>query len=306
MPIKNTIPIVFGVGSYGTYLEWALTTLTTSDNIVLPFTDNGSSHLFTGNHLENIEGWQEYTKNPNPGQFARLHPKEFKDDSIIAVLETLLKTANRIIYLYPDPDSCLLVINNWVSKVTNNWWVKDILSEVSEDTFYSNWPACQGLPLDQIPTWVKREFLSYYLMPAWHAQVEWYLPNTWNNPDCLFVSVNELLYNFENCINKIKEFGNLTFKRDLAELLPYHEQMVKLQQFQNQDSLCETIVTSTIQRTLFDWSDTDLPLASQSWIQWRLRNLGYELRCDGLDLFPTNSIQLQELIYLANNDKPIS
>jgi predicted nuclease with RNAse H fold len=40
-----------------------------------------------------------------------------------------------------------------------------------------------------------------------------------------------------------------------------------------------------------------LPLPSEAWIQWQLRNLGYELRCHGLDMFPTNSVQLRELLY---------
>jgi len=34
-------------------------------------------------------------------------------------------------------------------------------------------------------------------------------------------------------------------------------------------------------------------------IQWQLRNQGYEIQCHGLDMFPTNSVQLRKLIYKA-------
>ena len=305
MLIRDTIPIVFSVGSYGTYLEWALTTLTSDNEIQYPFTDTGSSHLFVGNQLYDITQWQQYIKQPNPGKFVRLHPKEYKNDSIISVLELLLETTDRMIHLYPDKNSCLLVINNWASKVDKDWWGDHIMCEVSADTIYKNWPVCQGTPLDQIPVWVKRELLSYYLMPAWQAQVEWYLPDVWQNDRCAFVLVKDLLYDFENCIMRIKTFGNLIFKRDIAELLPYHQKMLELQKFQMQDTLCDTIVNSTIQAVLFDWAKFDIPLISQSWIQWRLRNLGYEIKCHGLDLFPTNSVQLKELLYPINNDKSI-
>jgi hypothetical protein len=34
-----------------------------------------------------------------------------------------------------------------------------------------------------------------------------------------------------------------------------------------------------------------------------LRNLGWGIKCNGLDTWPTNSIQLKNLIYQSNNDK---
>ena len=81
--------------------------------------------------------------------------------------------------------------------------------------------------------------------------------------------------------------------------------MLELQRYQNQDQLCQDIVDNTLNNTYFDWRDQEVPLASQAWIQWQLRNLGWEIKCDGLDTWPTNSIQLKNLIYQSNNDKLI-
>ena len=32
---------------------------------------------------------------------------------------------------------------------------------------YENWPVPSGTPAAKIPRWIQREFLSFYLMPAW-------------------------------------------------------------------------------------------------------------------------------------------
>ena len=61
--------------------------------------------------------------------------------------------------------------------------------------------------------------------------------------------------------------------------------------------LCKNIVTSTISNTPFDWADQNTTLVGESFVQWDLRNRGFEIRCDGLDTFPTNSLQLRELLY---------
>ena len=48
MHAKDTIPIAFSVGCYGTYLEWVLTTLSVDQHIAPPFTDTGSTRTATG------------------------------------------------------------------------------------------------------------------------------------------------------------------------------------------------------------------------------------------------------------------
>jgi hypothetical protein len=71
--------------------------------------------------------------------------------------------------------------------------------------------------------------------------------------------------------------------------------MLELQQNLLEDQICNRIVQYTINDLDFDWPELSLP--SQSWIQWELRNQGFEIECHGLDKFPTNSIQLKKLIY---------
>jgi hypothetical protein len=134
-------------------------------------------------------------------------------------------------------------------------------------------------------------------MPAWYDQVEWYHLDAWKHPRSHNVLIKDLLYNFESVMSRLQQALDLDFVRPITDLLPYHEKNLQLQTHKNQDQLCKRIIDSIMNKVNFDWSDQILPLASESYIQWQLRNLGHEIQCHELDKFPTNSVHLQELLY---------
>jgi hypothetical protein len=207
-----------------------------------------------------------------------------------------------MIFCYPDPDSILLNINNWIyKKIQNNWW-GDVARNpdlycIDPENFYSNWPIAPGTSIKDINPWIQREFLSFYLIPAWKSQVEWYFPDQWQSPRCRYVFIKNLLHDFENTITDLVDFLQLDIQQPISNLLPYHEQNIKLQKYINQDSICNQIIDSIQNKSVITWET--LPYPSEAWIQWRLRELGYELRCHGLDIFPTNSVKLTELLYTS-------
>lgn len=295
MKLSQTIPIAFHGGSYGTYLEWILTTLCSDIAIQRPFTQRGNSHGFVGNHLVKMQGWHEYVMADIAKLFVRFHPKTMSDESLSENLNTVLSKVDQMIYLYPDHQSQLLVINNWYHKIWKCWWKEHLINENDYNRVYKNWPIEPSTPLDKIPIWIRREYLSLYLMPAWYAQVEWYHPDHWHDEKCMLVTVSELLLEPGMMLQRIKDFCGLTFVKDINQVLPYHNEMIKLQQSLGQDQLCQQIVQATINNEDMVWPE--LPIPSQSWIQWQLRNLGFELQCHGLDIFPNNSVQLKKLLY---------
>jgi len=295
MEIKDTIPIIFNGGAYGTYLEWALTTLTNKLAVTPPFNQNGNSHLYVGRHLLDMNGWNNYLNSKNLSQFVRLHPKSTKEESISKNLDFIMSSVDKAIYLYPDQNSVLLNVNNFYSKIWTDWWSERLLDTQFADNLYSNWPVKSGTPVDQIPIWILREILSFNLMPSWHDEIEWHHPSKWQDPKCLVIDIHAILYNFESTLIRIQNFCNLQFTKQIKELIPYHNQMLQKQKYLDQDRLCRQIVHSTVGGNQFNW--TELSLVSQSWIQWELRNQGFEIECYGLDIFPTNSIQLKKLIY---------
>ena len=298
------IAVIFNGGAYGTYMEWVLTTLTTDIPIQEPFTDVGNSHMFGGNHALNIGSnkWKAFLNSKPSKSFIRLHPKAIQGEILSTNLNLIINSVENGIYLYPDKDSVLLNINNWYSKIWKYWWEERLTDPVFSDNLFNNFPVSKDIPINEIPVWIKREILSFNLMPSWFDQVEWYHPDTWSHDRCQLVLLNELLYNFKNTILKIQKFCNLEFKKSIDDIIPYHNKMLSLQKWLTQDQLCNNIIDSIINNQVFDWSDQELPLPSQSWIQWQLRNLGYEIKCYGLDIFPTNTTQLLKLLTTQNLD----
>lgn len=291
-----SVVIAFSPGTYGTYLEWCLATLTSKSEILSPFTLLGSSHVFRGNHLLNIQGLRQCSQSNKNYQIARLHPKTLKDESLSDNLDAICNEADYVIHMYPSEDTQLLCLNNFLSKVwANGWWENQFESEIDKNKIFQNWAIPSGTDINHTPQWVKREFLSFYLMPAWHAQIEWYHPAKWSNSKCLVIPVNLLLYSFEQTLTTIQNYCNLLPVREISELLPFHQKNIELQNYRTHDQLCKDIVECTINNRDLQWDE--LSLCSESWIQWELRNQGFEIRCDGLDIFPTNSVQLRELLY---------
>lgn len=288
-----TVGIAYPPGAYGTYLEWCLTTLTSQEEIVSPFTTNGSSHKFIGNAVSN---WQQFVNLKQSVNFARFSPKTTKEESLLENLTSVCEHADALIHLYPDKNSILLCINNWYSKIYSDWWEYYVANNrIDLDEICKKWPVDQNTKIKDVPRWIKREFLSFYLMPTWMDMVEWHHIDTWHHKKCYVVTMDQLLYNFEKTLSQLEKFCGLDYVRPISDLVGYHQQNLKNQKDLNADDLCNQIVNSVIEHKELHWGD--ISLINESWVQWQLRNLGYELRCHELDNFPTNSVQLKELLY---------
>ena len=291
--MTTDIAIAYNGGAYGTYMHWLLTTLTSHNAITDPFEPNGSSHGFKGQGFGNIE---QFFVADQLDPIIRVHPKNSQWHSLSENMNKLCDR-RRTIYIYPDENSVVLVVNNWLSKVWSNWWKQQFVTGLDKNLLYQNWPVDAGTDIDQIPLWIQREFLSHYLMPAWFDQVEWFHPDHWQHPNCLIVSVGDLLRNFETTMHTVLDFLKLETVRTVPELVQFHEKNLSMQKFFGQDCLARCIVDSATEPWDHDWHDIPVPLATQAWIQWQLRNLGWEIRCDGLDIWPGNSVELQKLLY---------
>lgn len=287
--MKNTVCICYAPGNYGTYLEWCLTTLCTNIDVVAPFNNNGNSHRFLGNLLHALSGWQNYVASDFDFLFVRLHPKTLPSHTLNEVLTEIANDCQHVIFIQPCQQSVLLSVNNWVHKLGQDF----ALQYCPLDQIYKNWPIDQHLEAQKIPRWVWREFFSHWLMPTWVDLVEWPIKQDYGKHNIHTVSVLDLLYDFENTLHQIAKVCNLTFQKPVNDLLELHKINLDLQQFKNQDQLVPNIVDCVLAAKDFSWGN--LPLPSEAWVQWQLRNHGVEIQCHGLDIFPTNSLQLRAL-----------
>jgi len=280
---KDTTAIVFHGGSYGTYLEWCLTTLVNGIDIIDPFTAVGSSHNFIGNHLLNMQGFREYVSGNLQYKFVRLHPKTSNQEHITQNLDDIASNVLNLIYLYPGQHNFLLTVNNYFYKIWDSWVDHAFSQDISPDKIYMNWPVSRETPIDQSPPWIMREFLSFYATPAWIDQFEWGRP---------------IEYSCQNTLLKIKNLCNLDYQISPEHLLPAHDKNLKLQKYLDHDQVCNEVVESIKNNTNMSWPALTLP--SEAWIQWALREIGYEIRCHGLDIFPTDSDSLRDILYVPD------
>lgn len=242
-----------------------------------------------------MQGWRNYVQGNASYRFVRLHPKIKQQESLTNSLNELAVQATHTVYLYPGDQEILLGINNFFYKVWNDWIQASFNHVINPEKIYNNWPVSKNTPITQVPTWIMREFLSYYLMPAWFDQIEWNHTATWSHPNTIVVNPRNLLFDFSTTLLEIKEFCNLEYLQPIESLLPCHAENLKLQKYTDHDRICYQIINSAIYNTDLTWATLSLP--SEAWIQWKLRDLGYEIMCDGLDTFPTNSVQLKKILY---------
>ena len=296
--MNNLSVILYSGGSYGTYLHWVLDTLSCRDPIRDPHIKEGNSHGFTKGQLIGMEGWYQFLKEKKDAvQIVKLHPKRQKDESIVQNVRSIGKAATKILHLYPDPSSYLLVIHNYLLKISDDLW-KGPLKDVNKDNIYNNWNIDPDSPLESIPTWIKREFFSHYLFDAWEAQVEWYLPDVLEETkDYRYFFVKDLLFDFDNTIQQIGHYLGIKFLRPINELHEHHRINLSRQKYLTQQSLAENIVHTTLNDMSLTWNSSDLTIYSEAWIQNRLRMQGFLMKCDGLDFFPTNSVNLKKILY---------
>jgi hypothetical protein len=117
---SQIIPIAYQGGTYGTYLEWCLTSLTGTDQLVSPFTAVGNSHKFRG-HFLNSSVLFSFLNTTQSTKFARFHPKTQTQHSMSNRLDQVCDIVQHMIYIYPDRDCVLLTINNYFTKIWDNW-----------------------------------------------------------------------------------------------------------------------------------------------------------------------------------------
>ena len=146
---------------------------------------------------------------------------------------------------------------------------------------YSHW--------SQMKPWELREWFSLFYV-QWVQ--EWtdspkLVPATF-----LQIKNTEILFDTKNTCLKIIDFCNLSLSTDLDSFV--QEWVSKQQYIVNEFNLLDQIVQHTINNQEFSW--TSISIISEAIVQQRLRSSGYEIRCDGLDIFPIDSVSLYNLL----------
>ena len=142
--------------------------------------------------------------------------------------------------------------------------------------------------------WELREFISMMYRSFIEEWIEApdLTPTRW-----LKIRSDRILNDTENVLIDICNFVDRFDYSKLAELKEFIITWKQKQQYLiNEVNLVNEIVNAVVNQRRIFWDPTKLCIWSEAMIQKKLRDNGYELKCSGLDTFPTDSVKLRLLL----------
>jgi hypothetical protein len=137
--------------------------------------------------------------------------------------------------------------------------------------------------------WQLREWISLFYV-AWVQ--EWIESQHQVGANFYKVSNISILENLSRATREIFQHCDLTESAGLDDFAVHWRG--KQQYIMDEFDLLDRVIECTINNVPFNWNPVN-PIA-EAIVQQRLRANGYEIRCDGLDVFPTDSITLYNLL----------
>lgn len=137
--------------------------------------------------------------------------------------------------------------------------------------------------------WELREWFSLFYV-SWIQ--EWIQSQNQVDEDFYKVSNIEILENLPRIAREIFKHCNLTESPGLDDFGVHWRS--KQQYIMDEFDLLDRVIECTINNVSFSWNPVNI--IAEAIVQQRLRANGYEIQCDGLDVFPTDSTTLYNLL----------
>jgi hypothetical protein len=274
------IGVVFPPGCYGTFLAQCLyyfTHLGYSSHNNFVFNRDGSSHEFRSNQQSKQVIWYGHPTSPG--------------------FDSVIRSANKLVVLLPQITHALDYFDNQFVKQQKTQVIEYLHTHYAPDTIEEKLRLCwqheQGLD-QHTPIWILREWTSYWIGDVLSAS---YTPKDFDIFESgTRLTTVELFENFGPTIMRLTDALELELMAEPEELSHIYKEFVSRQQFHLIQHRCE----AWIDNILLDNHDVPSPcftLFDEAYVQHLLRDRGYELQCDKLDLFPSGSKTLREKIY---------
>jgi hypothetical protein len=297
MPVN----IFFTGGMFGSTLEYMLRQFTIDyyspvDNSVI--LTNGSAHNFQKElHLsKNSDELIECIEESNYSISTVVPTPEDSLTTITNNIQGIIKNHNNIL-IYADSlqDAELNMLFQYykITKGSFNDGESNLLFNNPTTEDFSNWNSSYTRWQD-LSRWELREWFSLFYEGMLATQLNSTVPD-----NCNFLTITnmQLLTNLKNTFFKVCNHFNLNIinQRQLESfVVTWREaQHYIILKYQIIDLILAHIVNYT-EKSTFWW--TNLDIIQEAIIQKRLRDLGYELRCDGLNKFPNDIKSLYNLL----------
>jgi hypothetical protein len=261
--------VLFPPGCYGSYLIRCIynyTNLRKEEYVPFSFDSSGSSHVIRKS-LSN-KYFKGYHKTTLPNGIA---------PSII---------------ILPDTDHKLDYFNNQFAKQSLGQLKEYLMALFSKDELNKKINDRWSSQFDSICTWSLREFISFWLNDVLNDS---YNPNFYIMYDGFKITTQDIFLNFVGKIQEIIEHLKLSLTVDINEIQKNHESFKKYQQYHKSQLNCKTWLDLTLS------SNANLPspcltIFDEAYVQFLLREKGYELQCYNLNTFVSDSNSLRAII----------
>lgn len=288
------IHIFFVPGMFASTIEYVLRCYTEEyESINAEILYDGSMHSYEKEaHLVDIHLIDDYFKNNHRDAIITpVYP--FQKTHLLEIMEKyqLYKSSkDRSILIYaPDINSAELNIllqyykmaTGFLNQGLGIFTTNNEHSIVHWNKDYTHW--------SQMQPWEWREWFSLFYV-SWVQ--DWIQSKNQVDDDFFVIANTDMLNNTEHCLRNIIKFCGLTEAPGLTEFAQHWRS--KQQYIVDEFKLLNDIVSSTVNNNLFTW--VPISIISEAIVQQRLRKIGYEIRCDGLNVFPTDSRTLYNLL----------
>ena len=78
--------------------------------------------------------------------------------------------------------------------------------------------------------------------------------------------------------------------------MPYHKKNLSFQKYLNQDKTCNKILNAFFNNEQLEWDKKNITVISESFIQKKMRDNGYEIKCHDLNVFPNTINDLKKIV----------
>lgn len=292
------IHIFFDSGSFGSTIEYVIRNFTNHAYGPSPaeIAADGSMHHFSKQyHINSSNRLKKLLLSPPDSSaiISNIYPLvEFKFVELVDQYRQLpsWKQDTKILIYQPDLQAAELNLLFKYHKICNGTVTNRGLEIIVGDnqhnltgwnTAYTHWT--------QMQPWELREWLSLFY-PDWLTEIGQsytYVDESW-----LVLSNIDVLYNTACSFKKIIDHCNLTVTSDIDEFVARWK--IAQQYIVDEFELLNNIVENCVSNDLISWQPINL--VAEAIVQQRLRTLGYEIRCDGLNTFPTDSKTLYNLL----------
>lgn len=308
-----TTIVNYSAGSYGTFIEWILTYLTDPTlSDTLPFQYKGNSHNFKGHFVIKNKNLAETMVFSHQYKFARTHPTQLSIDDLLNDNHTVINTwwtSQSMFWIWNNRETKISIDQLRPVEVYYNKkyapGLNELLEKTNEEKFKylllldnnsQNTIKEYGLKdSTELVKWQLREILSYWNWSEFDP-IYFSPQGPVEKPGVYNLNIEQLRDNFkETLLSIINNLGITPVTERVERLDEIHQSWLKEQVEAYKDQEIKDFIEHTIQGT--DFTISRLNFWEEAWIQQQLRNQGYEIKCDGLDNFPTSSFEMNKLIY---------